>query len=83
MPVARPHVRSRARSQACRSCETACEACGRVGVPWDVDDDMPVYFGTVIGVRSAGTCLRVQLDVGAGRQRLRNHTIPVHELFAL
>ncbi len=53
----------------------------RVGVPWDVDKVGRVYFGTVIGVRNAGRCLRVMLDTGAGKDRLRAHTIPVHELF--
>ena len=53
----------------------------RVGVPWDVDKVGRVYFGTVIGVRNAGRCLRVNLDTGAGKDRLRAHTIPVHELF--
>ena len=55
----------------------------RVGVPWDADPGAPVYSGTVIGVRSGGRCLRVELDVGAGKGRLRVHTIPVGELFAL
>ena len=36
----------------------------RVGVPWHVDEPDRVYFGTVIGVRNAGRCLRVNLDTG-------------------
>ena len=55
----------------------------RVGVPWDADGAGTVYSGTVIGVRSGGRCLRVKLDVGAGKARMRVHTIPVGQLFAL
>ena len=39
----------------------------RVGVPWDADGAGTVYSGTVIGVRSGGQCLRVELDVAAGK----------------
>lgn len=55
----------------------------RVGVPWERDGSGTVYHGTVIGVRSGGRCLRVELDEGAGKMRLRSHTIPVDEVFVL
>jgi hypothetical protein len=55
----------------------------RVGVPWDADGDGTVHAGTVMDVRNNGTCLRVELDAGAGKDRLRCKTISVHDVLVL
>ena len=55
----------------------------RVGVPWDADGDGTVHAGTVMDVRNNGTCLRVESDAGAGKDRLRCKTISVHDVLVL
>lgn len=52
----------------------------RVSVPWESDGHGVAYEGIVLDVRCRGTCVRVELDEGAGRDRLRCHTIAIAEL---
>ena len=51
-------------------------------VYWPADGEV-AYAGTVIDLRSRGRALRVELDVGAGRARLRCHTVKIDEVWIL
>ena len=52
----------------------------RVCVPWEADGPGVSYLGTVLDVRKRGSHVRVELDDGAGHDRLRCHTIAIAEL---
>ena len=83
------HTRdARARAQARRAAAAARERmCAlkevwvgrRVIVPWPRDPPPSQYMGTVIDVWARGAKLRVNLDVGAGKARLKCHTVDVHD----
>ena len=49
----------------------------RVRVPWPADGESVAYVGTVVGVRSGCSALRVEFDEGVGASRLRCHTVEV------
>ena len=78
------HVRARVRRRAAHAAAARVASVWmgvRVRVPWPADGEE--YAGTVVGVRGLwGTSLCVWLDVPAGKDRLRAHTIPVCELYA-
>ena len=78
---ARVRARIKARAERARTKQATAEWRGvRVLVPWPSDGVGAAHAGTVLEARNAGSCLRVQLDEGAGKMRLKCHTVLVEEV---